>query len=171
MLFFVFGGFMRFLCAMFSILLLAESSFAATWSQDQRALTKMSKVGCGALNILFTSTISGVTHQLNIRTSGYIMQRAEGGEFKQFHSPLTRGQVEALLHQAQMPAEEIQLLMNYLNGLSSEYVARLSVEIIKPSATEPYVARMSVVSHDAGQGGLLIPEERVASAFRVTCIR
>ena len=162
---------MRFVCALFSLLLLTESAFAASWSQDQRALTKMSKVGCGALNILFTSTIGGVTSQLNIRTSGYIMQRAEGGEFKQFHSPLTRGQVEALLHQAEMPVTEIQLLMNYLNGLGSEYVARLSVEIIKPSAAEPYVARMSVVSHDAGQGGLLLPEDKVAAAFRVSCIR
>lgn len=157
---------MKFPIALLSILFFVNSSFAVPWTEQQKNLTRAFSDGCFNVDLKVTVNNAGVSSKLNVRVGNPMMFRSDGGQIKEWSMGVTRDQMDALLRTGDFTEEYIAALMTYVNGLAGEFPGRLVLRFIKPSANEPIVVQMSVVSHDAGSGLSLDPSKFIAKCMR-----
>jgi hypothetical protein len=157
---------MKFPVAILSLFIFVNSSFAVPWTEQQKGLAKAFSDSCFNIDLKVTVNTAGNNSKLHMRVSDPMMHRADGAQIKEWTKGVTRDQMEALLRTADFTEAYITELMAYINGLSGEFPARLVLRFIKPTANEPIVVQMNVVSHDA-RSGLALD----ASKFLAKCVK
>ena len=157
---------MKFPIALLSLLFFVNSAFAAPWTEQQRSLAKAFSDSCYGIDLRVSVTNGNVNSKVHVRVADPLMHKSEGSQIKEWTKGLTRDQMEALLRTGDFTAEYITTLMTYIDGLPGEFPAKLSVRLIKPSANEPIVVQMHVVSHDAGSGLAIDASEFIAKCVK-----